>query len=188
MELILIKNQLLQSASYIIGDLLVDCGDGYAILKAAEEKHIEIKGILLTHCHLDHIYGLPVVMNKFPDAKLYCSAVTHIGLQDDSLNLMYIMPEYAFEFCYNENVVELNEGLNCIDGVDVEMIICKGHSNDCHSYVIGDFLFTGDAHIPHAKVFAKWPTSDKILAIESDNKLLQLAEQRKLTILPGHWK
>ena len=185
---ILIKNQLLQSASYIIGNLLVDCGDGDAILKAVEDNNVEIKGTLLTHCHQDHIYGLPLVMERFPNAKIYCSAMTHLGLKDDSLNLMYIMPEYAFEFKYDDSVVELQEGINRIDDIVVEMIACNGHSNDCQSYVIGDNLFTGDAHIPHAKVFTKWQTSNKALAMESERKLLQIAEERSLKIRPGHWQ
>ena len=188
MEIILVKNQLLQSASYIIGNFLVDCGDGDAILKAVEEMNVEIKGIFLSHCHQDHIYGLPMVMERFPNAKIYCSAMTHRGLKDDSLNLMYIMPEYAFEFKYERNVVELQEGVHQVDDVNVEMIFCNGHSNDCQSYVIGDNLFTGDAHIPYAKVFTKWPTSNKALAMESEKMLLQIAEERKLTIRPGHWQ
>ena len=67
----LVKNKLLQSATYIIGNYLVDCGDGDAILKVAEEQNIEIRGLFLTHCHLDHIYGLPEILNRFPNAKIY---------------------------------------------------------------------------------------------------------------------
>ena len=44
--MILIKNSLLQSATYIIGNYIIDCGDGDAIIKAAEERGIEILGIL----------------------------------------------------------------------------------------------------------------------------------------------
>lgn len=185
---ILIKNSLLQSASYIIGNFLIDCGDGEAILKVVDEKNIEIRGIFLTHCHQDHIYGLPVIMKHFPNVKIYCSEMTLRGLNDDHLNLMYIMPEFAYTFIYNDNVVVLNEGNHIIENVEIQMIVCNGHSNDCQSYIIGNNLFTGDAHIPFSKVFTKWPTSSKLLAIESEQKLLQLAEQHNLIIRPGHWQ
>ena len=185
---ILIKNTLLQSASYIVGNFLIDCGDGDTILKVADEKNIEIKGIFLTHCHQDHIYGLPDVMKRYPNAKIYCSKMTLKGLNDDHFNLMFIMPKYAYTFIYKNNVVELNEGKHIIDNVEVEMIVCNGHSNDCQSYVIDNNIFTGDALIPFAKVFTKWPTSNKQLAIESEQKLLQMTKQRNLIIRPGHWK
>lgn len=188
MVVIPIKNELLQSASYLVGNYVVDCGDGDAILKTALEKGIEIRGIFLTHCHQDHIYGIPKVMVQFPNAKIYCSAMTHKGLLDDTLNLSYVMPEFSFPFIYNENVVELTEGIHRIDDILVEMIICNGHSNDCQSYIIENDLFTGDAYIPFARVFTKWPTSNKALALESEQKLQHLANERKLTIQPGHWQ
>lgn len=183
-----IKNKLLQSVSYLIGNYIIDCGDGEAILEKAKEQETEIRGIFLTHCHQDHIYGLPKVMERFPNAKIYCSEMTHKGLLDDSLNLSYIMPEFSFPFIYNDNVVELTEGFHQIDDITVEMIICNGHSNDCQSYIIDNNLFTGDACIPFTKVFAKWPSSNKSLALKSEQKLLQIANDRKLIIQPGHWQ
>lgn len=188
MELITIKNALLQSASYIIGNYLVDCGDADAIVKEAKSRKITIKGIFLTHCHQDHIYGIPQVMEVYPNAKIYCSHQTYLGLKDERLNLMYIMPEFAFNFTYEDNVVELTEGKHLIDDMVVEMITCNGHSNDCQSWIIEDNLFTGDAHIPFAKVFTKWPTSNKELALMSEQKLLSIAKERNLTICPGHWQ
>lgn len=188
MVVVPLKNKLLQSVSYFIGSYIVDCGDGEAILKMAKEQGTEIRGIFLTHCHQDHIYGIPKVMECFPDAKIYCSEMTHKGLLDNSLNLSYIVPEFSFTFIYNDNVVELTEGIHQIGDMIVEMILCNGHSNDCQSYIIGENLFTGDAYIPFAKVFTKWPTSDKALAIESENKIMQLANNRGLIIRPGHWQ
>lgn len=188
MVVVPIKNTLLQSVSYLIGNYIVDCGDGNAILKKAKEYGIEIRGIFLTHCHQDHIYGLPMVMDRFPNSKIYCSDMTHKGLLDESLNLSYIMPEFSFPFTYNKNVVELTEGIHKIDNIIVEVIICNGHSNDCQSYIIDNNLFTGDACIPFTKVFAKWPTSNKTLAIESEQNLMHIAKDRELLIRPGHWQ
>jgi glyoxylase-like metal-dependent hydrolase (beta-lactamase superfamily II) len=184
----IIKNKLLQSVSYIIGNYLIDCGDGDAILKKVKENDIRIRGIFLTHCHQDHIYGIPKIMNCFPNTKVYCSCMTHKGLKDILLNLSYLMPEFSSPFVYDENVVELTEGIHFIDDLKVEMIICNGHSNDCQSFIIDDNLFTGDAFLPFAKVFTKWPTSNKVLALESEYKLRQLAKERNLIIRPGHWQ
>ena len=68
------------------------------------------------------------------------------------------------------------------------MIICNGHSNDCQSYIIEGNIFTGDALLQFTKVFSKWPTSNKKLALENEQRLRQLAEARNLIIQPGHWQ
>lgn len=114
--------------------------------------------------------------------------MTHKGLKDDMLNLSYIIPEFSFTFIYDDNVVELTEGIHVIDGLEVEMIVCNGHSNDCQAYIIDGNLFTGDAYLPFAKVFTKWPTSNKQQALESELKLRHLAVERNLIIRPGHWQ
>lgn len=102
-------------------------------------------------------------MGTFPNAKIYSSHKTYIGLKDEHMNLMYILPEFAFNFTYDDNIVELMEGNLLIHGIEVEMIVCNGHSNDCQSWIIEENLFTGDGHIPFAKVFTKSPTSIKSL-------------------------
>lgn len=188
MNVIEIKNTLLQSSSYLIGCYLIDCGDGEKIIRVIEKFGIDLKGVLLTHCHQDHICGLPYVMDRHPKAKIYCSLATFKGLKDDELNLQYIIPEYSFEFHYDYNVVIIEEGFYLLDDdTIVEVVSTKGHSNDSQSYIIDGNIFTGDAHIPFAKVFIKWPTSVKADAIKSEQKILNLALERGLAIKAGHW-
>lgn len=181
-----IKNELLQSATYLIGEYLVDCGDSKKILEALEGR--ELKGIFLTHCHQDHVYGIEKVLQKFPEAKVYCSQKTFEGLKDPMLNLSYIMPGYDFTFSHDDKVVILQEGIYKIGVLIVEVLSTTGHSEDCISFIIDDCIFTGDAHIPFAKVFTKWPTSNKALAKESEEKLLKIIKECNLNIYPGHWQ
>ena len=180
-----IKNELLQSASYFFDGYLVDCGDYDKILDTLEGQML--KGIFLTHCHQDHIYGIEKVLAKFPYAKVYCSQKTRDGLKDDNLNLSYIIPEFCFCFTQEKSVVVLDEGIHSIDGMKVEVVSTPGHSEDCLSYIIEDCIFTGDSYIPFAKVFTKWPTSNKALALENETRLKEIAETRKLKVYPGHW-
>lgn len=185
MEVTCIKNELLQSATYLFDGYLVDCGDSEMIIQALEGK--ELKGIFLTHCHQDHIYGIEKVLKQYPLAKVYCSQKTWEGLKDDKLNLSYIIPEHSFCFMQDENVVVLDEGVHTIDGMKVEVISSPGHSEDCLSFIIEDCIFTGDSYIPFAKVFTKWPTSNRTLALENEAKLKKLITARKLNVYPGHW-
>lgn len=185
MEITTIQNELLQSATYLFDGYLVDCGDSEKIIKALEGK--ALKGIFLTHCHQDHIYGIEKVLMRYPRAKVYCSQKTFEGLHDDTLNLSYIIPEHSFCFSKDENVVILEEGIHTIDGMMVEVVSTPGHSEDCLSFIIDDNIFTGDSYIPFAKVFTKWPTSNKALALENEAKLKEIAKTRNLKVLPGHW-
>lgn len=56
-----IVNNILLSYTYILskegetGIFLVDCGDAQPISDYMDTHHKEIKGILLTHCHYNHI-------------------------------------------------------------------------------------------------------------------------------------
>lgn len=185
MEITTIQNELLQSATYLFDGYLVDCGDSEKIIKALDGK--ELRGIFLTHCHQDHIYGIEKVLKQYSHAKVYCSQKTFEGLHDDTLNLSYIIPEHSFRFTQDENVVILKEGIHSIDGMKVEVVSTSGHSEDCLSYIIEDCIFTGDSYIPFAKVFTKWPTSNKALALENETRLKEIAEARKLKVYSGHW-
>lgn len=164
----------------------MDCGDSEKILKALDGR--VLKGIFLTHCHQDHVYGMEKVLGKIPDARVYCSQKTFEGLKDPMLNLSYIMPDYDVIFTHDDNLVILQEGTNMIDDLTVEVLSTSGHSEDCISLIIEDCIFTGDAHIPFAKVFTKWPTSNKVQAFESEQMLLKLISERNLQVCPGHWQ
>lgn len=110
------------------------------------------------------------------------------GLKDPILNLSYIIPEHEFSFRHDANVVILSDGIYQVDNLTVEVISSIGHSEDCISFIIEGNIFTGDANIPFAKVFTKWPTSNKQQALESEKNLLNIISERKLMIRPGHWQ
>lgn len=186
MDIILINNPFLQSATYLIDDYLIDCGDPQQIFEALGNR--ELKGIFLTHCHQDHVYGIEQVLQKYSNAMIYCSEKTLKGLKDPHLNLSYIMPDYSFTFNKDENVTILTEGTYQIGDLRVEVLSTVGHSEDCVSFIIEDNVFTGDAHVPFAKVFTKWPTSNRMEAVQSEQKLLDIIKERDLNVFPGHWK
>lgn len=187
-----IKNKLLQSCSYLIeignSQYLIDCGDIAQIFNIINCECRELKGVLLTHCHQDHIYGLSGLLKRYPRAKIFCSEITAKGLTDDVVNLSYIMPEYSLEFIDERNVEILNEGKQCIAGLEVEVIYTPGHSDDSLSYIIENNIFTGDSYIPFAKVFSKWPRSNKFQALENEQKLKNMIQERNLIVYPGHWQ
>lgn len=182
------QNELLQSASYLVDGILVDCGNCPKISEYLQQNKTIAKAILLTHCHLDHIYGLCNFLKQYPKTKVYCSQLTAQGLKDERMNLSYIIPDTPFQFEFDDNVVVIDQGKQTIEGIEIEVIATPGHSDDCFTYIIGNNIFTGDSYIPFAKVFTKWPKSNKQLALENEAKLKDLIEQRDLNVYPGHWQ
>lgn len=186
-----IHNNLLQSVSYLVTVenklIVVDCGDYEKMIKAIGLNREPVI-ILLTHCHQDHVYGLTKLLDKYPNASVYCSLLTSEGLMDEEQNLSYIIPEYPFVFTHEKQVVIINEGIQYIHDIQIEVLSTPGHSDDCMSYIIGDCIFTGDSYIPFAKVFTKWPRSNKGLAVENEKKITSLIKKRNLNVCCGHWK
>ena len=59
-----------------------------------------------------------------------------------------------------------------------------GHHPSCLAYIVDDYLFAGDAYIPGKKVVTNLPGGDKVLAAESVERILRLADRK--AICPGH--
>ena len=59
-----------------------------------------------------------------------------------------------------------------------------GHCPSCLTYVLDNWIFTGDAYIPGVKVVTKLPHGDKILAKQSAERILNMAKSKNMC--PGH--
>ena len=86
-----IVNTILESKTYILeGDRLdfwiVDPGDVEKIMEIVDKDRV-LKGILLTHIHYDHIYGLPALVRIFPSAIIYTNEAGIKALASVKLNL-----------------------------------------------------------------------------------------------------
>lgn len=186
-----IKNRILKSITYILpvgnqrGCWLVDCGDVEKIIA----QGWNIRGVLLTHAHTDHIYGINKLLETFPDALIYTNVEGEKGLQNPKWNFSRYhddVEDFIISSPQNVRVIE-KEGTLQIDGdLPVEVLFTPGHEPSCLSFVIGKNLFTGDAYITDSKTVVTFPRSNKQLAIESENKL-KLMEKEGYTILSGHW-
>ena len=186
-----IKNDLLQSCTYLLYDdtdfvFLVDCGEPRPIIEWLDENHKVVNSIFITHCHYDHIYGLSEIFKYNPHAQIFASSETILGLRDENKNLSYIIGDVAVG-AYISNVHVIEEGNSHIGTLQVETFYTPGHSDDCYCYIIENKIFTGDSYIPHAKVFAKWPSSNRDLALKNETRIKDIIKQRNLTVYSGHW-
>ena len=181
-----IVNTVFRSCSYVIShegcSWLVDCGDLDQILPLVDGK---LQGVLLTHAHFDHIYGLNSLMILYPGLSVYTNQAGLDTLLNDKLNFSRY---YGEPIIFNEpdrvKLVEDREWVELFDGIRAQAVFTPGHSPCCVTWIIDDALFTGDSFIPGVKTVTNIPHSNKDLAAESEALISELAEHR--TIYSGH--
>lgn len=181
-----IVNSVYNSCSYVLTQdkqsWLVDCGDVDQILPLVEGK---LQGVLLTHAHFDHIYGLNNLVSLFPGLTVYTIMAGFNGLLSDKLNFSrYYGDPFIFDTPDNVKLVRDGECISLFEGVEIKAVATPGHSPGCVTWVTENAIFTGDSYIPGVKTVANLPHSDKELALKSEALIRDMVENR--SIYPGH--
>ena len=188
-----IVNSVFTSRTYVMSEddgsefWIVDCGDMPPLVEMMSAKGgmpFQVKGVLLTHVHYDHIYGLPRLRELFPEIRVYTNEYGRMALGSEKLNYSkYHNDPIAFE---SDNIVVCKEGdeIELFEGVTAKVYETPGHSDSCLTYEVGNYLFTGDAYIPGVKVVITLKGGDKNLAASSVERILKLAEGKE--ICAGH--
>lgn len=183
-----IVNSVFNSLTYMLsggnGDCcwLVDCGDVEKII----DTGMTVRGVLLTHCHYDHIYGLNKLVEAFPDAMVYTNEFGKAALSDTKWNFSHYHPDADdFIFWKPQNVVTVSEGDKIsLDGFSLTVLETPGHDPSCISYLTDGAVFTGDSYIPGVKVVTTFPKSDKALAEASLRRITEISKD--IRVYPGH--
>ena len=186
-----ITNTIFSSKTYILykeglnNAWLVDIGDIKPVMSFLNEHGLYVEGIFITHAHFDHIYGIVDIVEKYPNCNVYVQEYAKQALGSEKLN-MSRYHEAPINYT-GDNVVILHEGdrISLFEG-EPEMFFYEtpGHNPGCLTMVIGDKIFTGDAYIPGIGANTQPPHSDKVLAKESMERILRLAENK--VVLSGH--
>ena len=186
-----LTNSIFTSKTYILyrkGDeksWLVDIGDVQPVVTFLKENKLALEGVFLTHAHFDHIYGLPELMNYYPQCKVYVNDYAKEALASDKLNMSRY---HESPIRYNrDNVVIVHEGdeMELFEGEPkMHFYETPGHNPGCLTMIIGDLIFTGDAYIPGVGVTCQVPHSNKEQAKQSMERIMRLAKGKR--ILAGH--
>lgn len=169
--------------AYIKGSdscIVIDPADAELISRYAESRGMKIAAVLLTHCHFDHILGVPGLQQA--GAKLYIGEKDAPGLNDGSVNLTYQkLPEMRPDVLLKEGDIVEEAGLS------LKVMAAPGHTPGGVCYVLdenktifaGDTLFRfsiGRTDLPggdYSEIISS--IKDKLFALEGD-----------YTVLPGH--
>jgi glyoxylase-like metal-dependent hydrolase (beta-lactamase superfamily II) len=143
--------------------IIVDPGNmDEQILGFIESHEYTLRGVLITHDHINHVHGLRT-LKRIYDAEIY--AVNHI-IQDHKTNLTR------------------DGDLINIGPFRVEVVSIPGHSSDSAVFIIENFLFTGDVLTAGlvGRTASTYGAAIQMTALRS--RILSLPGD--YTVLPGH--
>ena len=109
-------------------------GDGEMLERAIKDMAANVKGILLTHGHMDHVGGVEYLSDKL-NAPFYISKIDEEYMEKDN---------YVFGSIRNANGY-LEDGNDLSFGsLNIKVIATPGHTKGGLCFLIEDKLFTGD--------------------------------------------
>ncbi len=191
MKVLRFVNSVFTSNTYLIqigsdnGTWVIDPGDSRPIIQWLSGNDKYVKGILITHSHFDHIYGINDLYELYPQADVYASEYAREGMFSAKLNSSYYTENPFVVNIIPVNIVSENDSIYLSAKVFAKVIYTPGHNRDCLSYLIGKNLFTGDALIPGIKVQTKSKHSNKAQAIYSIRRIFEQFDDETM-IWPGH--
>ena len=160
----------------------MDCGDVDQILPWISG---DLCGVLITHEHFDHIYGLNNLLELYPKVPVYTNRAGALGLMSDKLNLSrYWEIPFVLNAPQVVNVIQDGDDITLFDGINAHVVFTPGHSDGCITWLLDDVIFTGDSYIPGLKTVTNLPRSNRALAQHSEIMIRRLADGR--IIYPGH--
>jgi len=123
--------------------VLFDCaGSNGEIFKFIDENGLNLKYILITHAHFDHVGGLKEFKEKYKDVKIL------MAKDDEKLyeNLSHQCDLFGQRRVESVKIDEFIDDTKEIDFLDtkIKVISTPGHSKGSLCYLLGDNLFAGD--------------------------------------------
>ncbi len=156
---------------------------GEELYRAMQEKGLQVKGILLTHGHFDHIWGVEK-LRELSGAPVYACEAEKKLCGDAAANVS----EQAGRPCTVEVDHYLRDGEEItIAGITCRMIATPGHTagSCCYYFEETGVLISGDTLFEESVGRTDFPTgsmSDIVRSVK--DKLFRLPDETK--VYPGH--
>lgn len=162
---------------------LIDLADNIEkIEEYVETLKIQLKYLILTHCHADHIGGLKEIKSKYPTLKILIHEKDALGLTKDEINLSHLLD---VDSNFIEADLTLKDGdIIKLGEIEIKVIHTPGHTAGSISLLTGDALFSGDTLFRGSHGRTDFPTGNPIEMMKSIEKLLKLPDE--VIVYPGH--
>ena len=189
MEVIEYQTGPLRVNTYLVFDeakeaFLVDPGSYLKqISNKITEKELDLKDIVLTHGHGEHIGGIAAFKADFPEVKVVALDEEKATLNDSVLNNSKIL--LGGEVTMDADVY-VHDGMTMkIGNMDLKFLATPGHTPGGMSILIGDVVFSGDTLFKTSIGRTDMPGGDYNQLIDSiRTKLFTLPDDTK--VYTGH--
>lgn len=181
----------LETNVYIIIDsnnqaVIVDpASQAQALIKIIDELSIQLKGILVTHCHYDHVSAVDTLAKHY-NVPVYTHSVEASMMENPSLNMSKF---YWYEpvVVHATNFVEHGDVISFSDELTFKCLIVPGHTHKsvCYYNELGKLVVTGDTLMAGTMGRTDfYEDLNEDLAQNIKTHILTLPEDTK--VLPGH--
>lgn len=191
MKVIKVRNTPFDSTGYIVASdsgncLIIDLGADFSVFqKVIKDNNLNLKAVLLTHCHYDHVNGVKSARDSGVDVYISKADATSIETSTGTL-AKYVSVPYLPIFDYK--VID-RDVLN-FDDITVKVIETPGHTKGSVCYLIGNDLFSGDTLFHVTVGRCDLPSGSVSDMKKSVNRLIALLFDGKVdyNVYPGHGK
>lgn len=179
--------KLYASNIYVLEDVhadycwLVDIGEKNFVVPSGKR----VKGVFITHTHIDHIRGLNDLLAQYPDCMIYVNEAGKEGLFDDKVNLTFYHEEPLCFAGGNVRIIKEGDKVELFESVGMEVFETPGHHPSCVCYKAQNYLFTGDSYIPGVHVVTKLKGGNRQMAKESEERIKSMIDDNTF-LFPGH--
>ena len=141
-----------------------------------------VKMILLTHGHFDHIMGVSAI-KKLTGAKVYIYSDDMLFITDNSLNLSSMFPIEPLKAFYSDVSLRDDDKIK-LGNLSIQVLHTPGHTVGSCCYVVENAVFTGDTLMKCSCGRTDFPTGSYPQIIESLKRLGNI--EGDYHIYPGH--
>lgn len=164
--------------------VLIDCTEENAeIENVLKEYGAELKYILLTHGHFDHVLGVNAFKSKYPN----CKVLVH----EDDKQLLDSIEGFSQKFGIGSVEIQKVDGylkdgdVLKFGGQEIKVLHTPGHTKGGACYLVDDKIFTGDTLFYESVGRTDLPDGHfGQIKSSIENKLFTLDENVK--VYPGH--
>lgn len=162
---------------------LLDPGaEGENILTYIEKNELNLKYIVLTHGHGDHIASIPFLKEKFPDIKIIAHFDEQDLLIDSDKNLSKMLG--MGDLSLDADIYVTEEDKFQIGQMNLEFLHTPGHTVGSMCVIMEDTMFTGDTLFHGSIGRTDLPTSSRAQMEDTMKKLYAL--EKDYILYPGH--
>lgn len=190
MKVIVLENYRSSENCYLVYDentmdgVVIDPGyDANGIKARADKEKINIKYIMVTHCHYDHIQYLEEI-RALTGAPLAAGKWASINIGDPDINLTYAGLGKEISAKPAEKILSDNEEFYA-GSLKIKCIYTPGHTNCGVCFMIGSSVFSGDTLF--LRNCGRWdlPTGNQA-QLEDSIRTRLYALDDDLIVYPGH--